>query len=94
MPDDLQDLEEKLRQFRAGEKSETENEQSRQRESRDMNTGMRAGSEFMSYVLAGGLVGYGAGRLFGGMPFWIILMVFTGFAMGAWRAYKVSNQKD
>ena len=58
----------------------------RQRES--MSAGMRAGSEFMAYVIAGGLVGYTAGHFFGHMALWLMIMLFAGFGYGMFRAAK------
>lgn len=79
---DLKDLEDKINKAKAGNGPETNNE----KEYADRQTGMRAGSEFMAYIISGGLVGWGIGYFFGNMALWLILMMFLGFGMGIWRA--------
>lgn len=59
----------------------------------DRAAGMRAGSEFMAYILSGGLLGWGIGHFFGNTPLWLIGMLFAGFGLGVWRAYLSMNAK-
>ena len=79
---DLKDLDDKIQKFKSGKTPEHDNE----KEYADRNTGMRAGSEFMAYIISGGLVGWTIGHFFGNMPLWLILMMFLGFGMGIYRA--------
>lgn len=78
----FKDLEEKIKQFRSRNKPDPDEE----KEYADRQTGMRAGSEFMAYILSGGLVGWTIGHFFGNMPLWLILMLFLGFGLGIYRA--------
>ncbi|MCB9995709.1 MAG: AtpZ/AtpI family protein [Rhodospirillales bacterium] len=80
---DLDDLESKINQFKSGQKSDDRDDQ---KEYDDRSTGMRAGSEFIAYIISGGLVGWGIGHFLGNMALWLILMMFIGFGMGIWRA--------
>lgn len=81
--DNLDDLEKKIQDFKAGKKDESSDNE---KEFADRQAGMRAGSEFMAYIISGGLVGFGIGHFFGNMPLWLILMMFLGFGMGIYRA--------
>jgi ATP synthase protein I len=86
MTDDIDKLEEKIAAFKSSEKKSDPGAEERQRA--QMSAGMRAGSEFMAYVLAGGVTGYAAGHFLGNMPLWMIVMLFAGFGLGTYRAYK------
>lgn len=79
---DLKDLEEKIKKARSGDDSKQDSD----KEYADRQTGMRAGSEFMAYIISGGLVGWAIGHFFGNMALWLILMMFLGFGLGIWRA--------
>ena len=81
MTQDLKDLEEKIKKAH-----KTEPEQNSDKEFAARQTGMRAGSEFIAYIISGGLVGYAIGHFFGNMPLWLLLMMFLGFGMGIYRA--------
>lgn len=52
------------------------------------NPGMRAGSEFLAYVIAGGLFGWAIDHFAGTMPWGIVAMVLAGFCLGIYRANK------
>lgn len=62
-------------------------EQTNAEESRSI--GMRAGSEFMASIIAGGLVGYGLGYFLGNPALWLIIFMFAGFGWGIFRAAKL-----
>ena len=87
MPDDLKNLEDKIAQFKTGEQKRDEAAEERQR--KQMSAGMQAGTEFISYVIAGGIVGFFADKLFGTLPLFLIVMIFAGFGYGIFRAAKV-----
>lgn len=86
MTDDIDRLQEKIKAFKTAEQKGDEAAEARQRA--QMSAGMRAGSEFLSSVAAGGIFGYGMGYFFGNLPLWMILFMFAGFGLGTWRAYK------
>jgi ATP synthase protein I len=52
------------------------------------NPGMRAGSEFLAYVIAGGLLGWAIDHFVGTMPWGMVVMILLGFGMGIYRANK------
>ena len=82
MANELDDLEEKIEKFKSTQNKEIDD--SKANDARQ--TGMRAGSEFIAYIISGGVVGWGIGHFFGGTALWIIIMVFIGFGMGIYRA--------
>ena len=82
MGDDLKDLQERIDRMKTAETPEPDDA----KENADRSTGMRAGSEFMAYIISGGIVGWAIGHFFGNMPLWLILMMFAGFGMGIYRA--------
>lgn len=86
MADDLKNLEEKIEQFKSGGKNPDEAAEERQR--RQMSAGMQAGTEFMTYIAAGGLVGFFADKFLGTLPLFLIVMIFAGFGYGIFRAAK------
>ncbi len=88
-PNDLKDLEDRINKLKPNEPSSSASEE---KEYADRSTGMRAGSEFMAYIISGGLVGWTIGHFFGNMPLWLIVMLFTGFGMGTYRAYIAMNK--
>ncbi len=87
MPEDLKNLEDKIAQFKTGEQKRDEAAEERQR--KQMSAGMQAGTEFMSYVIAGGLVGFFADKFLGTLPLMLIVFIFAGFGYGIFRAAKV-----
>ena len=57
------------------------------------NPGMRAGSEFLAHVIAGGLLGWAADHFLHTTPWGIVVMVLFGFGTGIYRANSVINGK-
>lgn len=94
--DDLKSLEEKLAQFRAQERqSKSPGGLSPEEQARldsGQRIGMRAGSTFVSHVLAGGVLGFGIDSVFHTKPLFIILFLFAGFGAALWRAQKIMNE--
>ncbi|MBI4031344.1 MAG: AtpZ/AtpI family protein [Proteobacteria bacterium] len=86
MTDDLKNLEERIAQHKSGHKRRDEAAEEHQR--RQMSAGMQAGTEFMTYVAAGGIVGFLADRFLDTLPLFLIVMIFAGFGYGIFRAAK------
>lgn len=82
MSNDLENLGAKIKQAKGAAAKKHDDS----KENADRSAGMRAGSEFMAYIISGGLVGWVIGHFFGAMPLWIILMTFAGFGLGIYRA--------
>ena len=58
-----------------------------------MSLGLRAGSEFVSAVVVGAAIGWGADRLFRTNPAFLILFFLLGVAAGVWNVIRVTSPK-
>ena len=96
MPDDLKDFEAKLEAFRKKEeqKDPFKRPPPPAENSEGMNTGMRAGTEFMSHLIAGGVLGGTADHFLKTSPLFMILLILAGFGTGLYRTISVMNKKD
>lgn len=81
----LKDLEEKIAQAKAAGTKGADTE----RENRQMSVGMQAGTEFSAYVISGGVAGFLLDRWLDTMPLMLVVMLFTGFGYGIYRAAKI-----
>jgi ATP synthase protein I len=54
--------------------------------------GYRLASEFVAGTLVGGLVGYGIDRLFGTLPFGLIVFLLLGFGAGILNMARAANR--
>ena len=57
------------------------------------NPGMRAGSEFLAYTIAGGLLGWAIDHFAGTMPWGMVVLILFGFGMGIYNANKTLTGK-
>ncbi|MGY2052448.1 AtpZ/AtpI family protein [Methylobacterium sp. JK268] len=64
---------------------------SRTGEPSQLGRALRLSTEFVSGVLAGGLLGLGFDRLFGTKPWGMIVLVLLGFAAGVMNVMRVSG---
>ena len=94
MPDDLKDFEAKLDEFRRKGQSSQTPPPGEDELTENMNIGMRAGSEFMAHLIAGGLLGWTADHFLKTTPLFMILLVLAGFGTGLYRTYHIMNKKD
>jgi ATP synthase protein I len=56
------------------------------------NDGMRAATEFLSYAIAGGVLGFIIDRYAGTVPWGMIILCLLGFVMGVYRANQAMNK--
>jgi F0F1-type ATP synthase assembly protein I len=59
---------------------------------KNKQAGMQAGGEFMAYVIAGALAGWGLDSLLNTKPFLLILFLFAGFCLGIYRSSQVYSK--
>jgi ATP synthase protein I len=79
----LIDLEKKIEAaMPQGESQDSESEKNK-------NIGMRAGSTFVSCVVAGGIIGFLCDKGLGTMPLFLLIFLFAGFGFGIFRAAKI-----
>ena len=57
------------------------------------NPGMRAGSEFLAHVIAGGFLGWACDHFLPTSPWGLVVFILTGFCTGIWRANVAINRK-
>lgn len=91
MGGDLDDLKSKISKARQDSHIE---EPSVSGPSAEVNTGMRAASEFFGALFAGILCGYLLDRYLGVAPLGIILLPMLGLGLGAYRANNTLNNKN
>ncbi len=95
MPDDLKDFEARLDAFRQkGEQSNAPLSVDEAKMEKNMNIGMRAGTEFMSHLIAGGVLGGVLDHYLKTSPLFMILLVLAGFGTGIYRTYSIMNKKS
>ena len=58
-----------------------------------MSLGLRAGSEFVAAVIVGAAIGWGADRLFGTNPFFLIVFFLIGVVAGVWNVIRATSPK-
>lgn len=85
--DKVDDLEKRIGEAQKESKHAEIPEQSLSEKNRSI--GMTAGSNFISSIVGGGVVGYGVGYLAGNIPLWLIIFMFAGFGYGIYRAAKI-----
>lgn len=97
MTSDAKDLQEKLeRARREGVGDPTEEEIARAAEEHqdttNMQLGIRAGTELLVGMIAGGLIGYGLDYYFETKPFLFILFLLIGVCTGFMNIYKITQK--
>lgn len=93
MTDDIQTLQDKLHKAREDgvglEAARNTKAKKAEKEQQNMSNGIRAGTELVVSIIAGGGLGYGLDQLFGTAPWLLILFVFLGVCAGFWNIYKL-----
>lgn len=91
MTDDLDRLGEKLARFRQQEKAEKQETSEKQENGEDMRKGIAAGTELVTCIGAGGLIGWGLDRWLGTSPIFLIVFLLAGIAAGFLNAYRITQ---
>ncbi len=87
MNDDLDKLDKKISAAKqTGEEPEAE-------PSNDKNESMQTASEFLSYVIAGIVLGFLTDKYIGTAPWGIIILPVLGLVAGVYRANQAMNRK-
>lgn len=92
--DPLQSFDEKLRQYRANETREISEDEQKERDAKNMNAGIRAGSELIATTAAGTLIGYGLDRFFETQPLFLIIFLLAGISAGFFNIYRITQNID
>lgn len=91
LPDRLKDLSSRIAAERS-ERTESEKPPAGMESATGFAKGYRLASEFVAGTLVGGLVGYGFDRLFGTLPFGLIIFLLLGFGAGILNMARAANR--
>lgn len=87
MTDPLNDLEQRIAQ--ASKPEQARQDDARRRDAENMSVGMRAGTELVASIIAGGFIGWLLDGWLETKPVFLIIMLLLGIATGfvnVWRA--------
>lgn len=91
MPNDIDDLEAKIAQFKAGKSSVAQKQTDKLKEAENVNTGIRAGAELVVTIGAGVLIGYGLDSWLGTKPIFLIIFLLAGVFAGFFNIYRITQ---
>lgn len=89
MNENLNDLNDKIAQFKAGQAQAAPKNSAADVENR--NKGMRAGLELVTSLIAGGLIGWFLDGQLGTGPWCLMGFLFLGICTGFWGVYRITN---
>jgi ATP synthase protein I len=82
--DQLNALSEKIAAAKPRRDSDTSN-------AKDMSVGVRAGTELVTCIIAGTLLGWGLDNGFGTAPIFLIIFLLTGIGVGFYEVWRLTN---
>lgn len=91
MPNDLDDLEAKIAQFKSGKAAVSQQQVDKLKEAENTNMGIRAGAELVVTIGAGVLIGYGLDRWLGTKPIFLIVFLLAGVFAGFFNIYRITQ---
>jgi ATP synthase protein I len=91
MPNDLDNLEAKIAQFKSGKASEAKQESDKLKDAENVNNGIRAGAELVVTIGAGVLIGYGLDSWLGTKPIFLIVFLLAGVFAGFFNIYRITQ---
>jgi ATP synthase protein I len=86
-PNKLQELEDKIDAFRAKKAEPTEPSEDQE----NLRVGLRAGTELVSAIAAGGLIGYFLDEKFDTKPLFLLVLLILGVITGFMNVWRVSQ---
>ena len=87
----LNDLEEKLKQFRAQEQARSASDDADDEDAENMSIGIRAGSELVVSIAAGTLIGWGLDKWLHTKPAFLIIFILAGIFTGFMNVYRITQ---
>lgn len=91
MPNDLDDLEAKIAQFKSGKTAVAKQESDKLKDAENVNNGIRAGAELVVTIGAGVLIGYGLDSWLGTKPIFLIIFLLAGVFAGFFNIYRITQ---
>ena len=95
MPDNdherLKHLSDQIDQIRAAEAATSTKTAETEKNATNMSLGARAGAELITFIIAGGLIGWLLDAQFGTKPLLLILFLLAGVCTGFYEVYRITN---
>ncbi len=91
MPNDLDNLEAKIAQFKSGKAAESQKQSDKLKDAENVNTGIRAGAELVVTIGAGTLIGYGLDSWLETKPLFLIIFLLAGVCAGFFNIYRITQ---
>ena len=91
MPNDLDNLEAKIAQFKSGKSSVEAKQSDKLKDAENMNNGIRAGAELVTTIGAGALIGYGLDSWLETKPLFLIIFLLAGVCAGFFNIYRITQ---
>lgn len=91
MPNDLDNLEAKIAQFKSAKDTEKRRVSEKEENSENMNNGIRAGAEMVVTIGAGTLIGYGLDSWLETKPLFLIIFLLAGVGAGFYNIYRITQ---
>lgn len=91
MPNDIDDLEAKIAQFKAGKAAKVQKSAGADAGNDNMNNGIRAGAEMVVTIGAGTLIGYGLDSWLSTKPLFLIIFLLAGVCAGFFNIYRITQ---
>ena len=89
--DRLKKLSGQIAEIRAAQSAEHEKAEQNEREAENMSTGMRAGAELVSCLIAGAFLGWVVDHSFHTSPIGLIFFILSGITVGFYEVYRLSK---
>lgn len=91
MPNDLDELEAKIAQFKSGKAGVSQKQTDKLKEAENTNMGIRAGAELVVTIGAGVLIGYSLDSWLGTKPLFLIIFLLAGVFAGFFNIYRITQ---
>ncbi len=89
--DNLQNLDDKIKKFKAQGSAEENAESKQEREAHNMNAGMRAGAELVVSIGAGVFIGLLLDNWLETKPLFLIIFLLAGIGAGFMNIYRITQ---
>lgn len=91
MPNDLDNLEAKIAQFKSVKDAQKRKVTDKDADNDNMNNGIRAGAEMVVTIGAGTLIGYGLDSWLETKPLFLIVFLLAGVCAGFFNIYRITQ---
>jgi ATP synthase protein I len=89
--DRLKKLSNEINDIRQEEAIEKAKVDAAERDATNMNSGVRAGAELVTFIIAGTAIGYGLDRAFESAPLFLVIFLLAGMGLGFYEVYRITK---